>query len=86
MCVEIEHANIFSDHNYAALSYVWGDSENDLHPVIIDGKSVHYATYNLWQALKRIRAEHEDRVLWVDVRFVIPKHLCWCDRPSSHIA
>ena len=84
MCVEIEHANIVSEHSYAALSYVWGDDQSDLHPVIIDGKSVHFATYNLWQALRRIRVEYEDRVLWVDVRVAISKRVCGCDRYSSH--
>ncbi|KAK3686533.1 hypothetical protein LTR37_019703, partial [Vermiconidia calcicola] len=63
--VEIEHANVIEEHHYAALSYVWGDP-NKCHPVIIGDEGVHWATYNLWQALKRIRAEDEDRVLWVD--------------------
>ena len=64
--VEIEHAVIDDEHHYAALSYVWGDAKNNLHPVTIDGRSVHWATYNLWQALRRIRAGDEDRVLWCD--------------------
>ena len=64
--VQIEHANIVHEQRYAALSYVWGDAENNLQPVIIDRKYVHWATYNLWQALRRIRVDYEDRVLWVD--------------------
>ena len=51
---------------YAALSYVWGDTKYNLHPIFVDGNKVHWATHNLWQALKRIRATYEDRVLWVD--------------------
>ena len=51
---------------YAALSYVWGDTTKNLRPVLVNGSKVHLVTYNLWQALKHIRASYEDRVIWAD--------------------
>lgn len=64
--VVVEHANIEEEHSYAALSYVWGDATNNLHPVIINKRGVHWATYNLWQALRRIRQKDNDLAIWID--------------------
>ena len=64
--VEIDHADVVHERGYAALSYVWGDRETNAQRVIINKSSTLKITYNLWQALRRIRAEYEDRVVWAD--------------------
>jgi hypothetical protein len=53
------------DHpTYNALSYVWGDVEDNF-PITVDG-TVFLATKNLKLALQYIREAHRDIVLWVD--------------------
>jgi hypothetical protein len=53
------------DHpTYNALSYVWGNVENNV-PIAVDG-TVFLATENLKLALQYIREVHRDIVLWVD--------------------
>ena len=66
--VELEVATVGTEDatGYAALSYVWGDATKNLRPVLVNGNKVLWVTYNLWQALKRIRASYEDRVVWAD--------------------
>ncbi|TLD33499.1 hypothetical protein PspLS_01055 [Pyricularia sp. CBS 133598] len=49
---------------YEALSYTWGDA-TDQHEIELNGKG-HLVTSNLYQALRDLRLENEDRVLWVD--------------------
>ncbi|KAI6335200.1 hypothetical protein MCOR29_000356 [Pyricularia oryzae] len=49
---------------YEALSYTWGDATHQ-HEIELNGK-VHLVTSNLYQALRDLRLENEDRVLWVD--------------------
>ncbi|KAL0930042.1 ankyrin repeat and SAM domain containing protein 6 [Colletotrichum truncatum] len=50
---------------YEALSYCWGDSTRLRHTVAVDGK-VLFVTENLLDALKNLRRDYEDRILWVD--------------------
>ncbi|TLD16372.1 uncharacterized protein PgNI_00620 [Pyricularia grisea] len=49
---------------YEALSYTWGDATQQ-HEIELNGKA-HLVTSNLYQALRDLRLENEDRVLWVD--------------------
>ena len=60
-----------SRYKYEALSYFWGDKAdepNDFYIKILDqGRSYRCPIRpNLMQALKRLRLEEDDRVLWVD--------------------
>lgn len=52
------------DSSFEALSYVWGD-EKDRMPVQVEGKEV-TVTRNLYQALKSLRYEEKERVIWAD--------------------
>ncbi|KAH7079569.1 hypothetical protein FB567DRAFT_571692 [Paraphoma chrysanthemicola] len=52
------------DHQYDALSYVWGNPGETL-PVFIDGCRVH-VTANLHAALSSLRNHRLDRVFWID--------------------
>ncbi|KAH8771494.1 heterokaryon incompatibility protein-domain-containing protein [Hyaloscypha finlandica] len=49
---------------YEALSYVWGSADNKPN-LIIDGVTF-AVTQNLHAALKRLRQQHQSRLLWVD--------------------
>lgn len=49
---------------YEALSYCWGDS-NDQHEIICNGKT-HLATASLRDALFRLRQTNEARIIWAD--------------------
>ena len=49
---------------YVALSYVWGD-ENDRRPIFVNGDLVHIGT-NLEEALRELRHDTEDVILWAD--------------------
>lgn len=57
------------DHNpiYEALSYEWGPpaTEPDVTRVVIKGQ-FKTVTPNLWTALRRLRYEDRERVLWID--------------------
>ncbi|KAJ8518211.1 hypothetical protein ONZ45_g4685 [Pleurotus djamor] len=50
---------------YYALSYVWGDATTKQHDLICNGRLMKI-TYNLWMALKAIRAKAPSVRLWVD--------------------
>ena len=52
--------------SYMALSYVWGEHNKDLKPILVGSRRVHWITYNLWTALKRIRSSDADLILWID--------------------
>ena len=52
--------------SYMALSYVWGEHKKNLKPILVESRRVHWITYNLWTALKRIRRSDIDLVLWID--------------------
>ncbi|KAF8850158.1 hypothetical protein BDZ45DRAFT_563307, partial [Acephala macrosclerotiorum] len=49
---------------FTALSYIWGNATN-LMPIKMD-EAVVFVKRNLFQALKDIRDEKEDLVVWAD--------------------
>lgn len=60
----LEHARLDGNLRYQALSYVWG-SQDDPREIRINGTTV-FVTQNLYNALRRLRLQHEIRVIWVD--------------------
>ncbi|KAF8849427.1 HET-domain-containing protein, partial [Acephala macrosclerotiorum] len=50
---------------YEALSYEWGSSQDTTHSILLNDQSF-LIRHNLWQALRALRSETEERVLWVD--------------------
>ncbi|GKT52960.1 ankyrin repeat and SAM domain containing protein 6 [Colletotrichum tofieldiae] len=68
---ESNRADEVNKHNdlrlipYEALSYCWGDSTRLRRTVVMDGK-VLFVTEYLLDALKCLRRNYEDRILWVD--------------------
>ncbi|PMD67565.1 uncharacterized protein K444DRAFT_690361 [Hyaloscypha bicolor E] len=52
---------------YEALSYAWGDA-NDTRPVEIEDCGIPI-TKNLYLALKYLRLNNQERVLWVDALY-----------------
>ncbi|KZL64225.1 ankyrin repeat and sam domain containing protein 6 [Colletotrichum incanum] len=68
---ESNRADEVNKHNdlniipYEALSYCWGDSTRLCRTVLVDGK-VLFVTEYLLDALKSLRRNYEDRILWVD--------------------
>ncbi|WYZ35812.1 hypothetical protein EsH8_X_000459 [Colletotrichum jinshuiense] len=50
---------------YEALSYCWGSSATLCHTILVNGK-VLFTTANLFDALKELRRQDEDRILWID--------------------
>ncbi|EFQ30542.1 hypothetical protein CGRA01v4_12534 [Colletotrichum graminicola] len=50
---------------YEALSYCWGSSTSPRHTILVDGRFL-FITENLFDALKNLRQEAEERILWVD--------------------
>lgn len=52
------------EYRYCALSYAWGDAQL-LHAISCNGKRMKI-TQNLSSALKRLRKESEETMLWVD--------------------
>jgi hypothetical protein len=49
---------------FEAISYTWGNPASK-QLVLCESKTIGVA-YNLWSALRRLRHETEDRVLWID--------------------
>ncbi|KAK3363131.1 heterokaryon incompatibility protein-domain-containing protein [Lasiosphaeria hispida] len=49
---------------YDAISYVWGDGSNTV-PILCNGRRFD-VTVNLCAAFKRIRLEHQTRIVWAD--------------------
>jgi len=70
LIIQLETQNADSDVNFEALSYVWGDPNDDDVAVSIlqlDSSMIKYRiTKNLETALRRIRLEHMDRSIWAD--------------------
>ncbi|KAI7778819.1 hypothetical protein LA080_001600 [Diaporthe eres] len=60
----LEHARLGGNPRYQALSYVWG-SQDDPREIRLNGTTV-LVTQNLYNALRRLRLQHETRVIWVD--------------------
>ncbi|KAH0439155.1 hypothetical protein CcaCcLH18_02950 [Colletotrichum camelliae] len=64
------HCLIYQDHlgdtaiPYEALSYVWGSSQLT-HTIFVNGKQMRI-TENLFHALRQLRSDENDRILWVD--------------------
>ncbi|KAK1593823.1 heterokaryon incompatibility protein-domain-containing protein [Colletotrichum navitas] len=50
---------------YEALSYCWGSSTSLRHTILVNGRFL-FITENLFDALKNLRQQVEDRILWVD--------------------
>lgn len=50
--------------SYEALSYTWGDP-GDTKPIILDGRRFN-VTKNLEAALRHLRYEEDDRIIWID--------------------
>lgn len=70
--IELYHANLSSDPDYEALSYVWGSPER-IEPILVhhDGDDTQEGhvlpiTGNLAIALPFLRHPSEKRVLWID--------------------
>jgi hypothetical protein len=61
---EILRASLNRNPDYEALSYAWGDSKIT-SPVYLEGARSHVTT-NLEQALRHLRYEDRERILWVD--------------------
>jgi hypothetical protein len=61
---EILRASLNRHPEYEALSYAWGDSKVT-SPVYLEGVRSHVTT-NLEQALRHLRYEDRERILWVD--------------------
>ncbi|KAK7455198.1 hypothetical protein VKT23_011072 [Stygiomarasmius scandens] len=57
-------ASLLSSPTYEALSYVWGDPSNP--PTIILHGSPFPVTRNLYTALRYLRRESQERILWID--------------------
>jgi hypothetical protein len=52
------------DHDFEALSYVWGSQVNPV-AIVLDGRD-YYITQNLAAALQQLRMADQVRVLWID--------------------
>lgn len=57
--------------SYKALSYVWGRGRRDPPKILVNGFAVK-VTNNLEMALRHLREEDDDIVLWVDALVTIP--------------
>lgn len=51
--------------SYEALSYMWGDQRENLHPIKINNCTIR-VTYSLWWALPYLRHRSSPRILWID--------------------
>lgn len=60
----LEYARLSDKPRYQALSYVWG-SQNEPKESLLNETTV-LITQNLDKALRRLRLQHEPRVIWVD--------------------
>lgn len=61
---ELEHAFRGDDISYTALSYAWGQ-ENHPRPISV-GETILNVSVNLEEALREVRDERNDVMLWVD--------------------
>ncbi|PVH72885.1 hypothetical protein DL98DRAFT_432380, partial [Cadophora sp. DSE1049] len=52
------------DCKYEALSYEWGEATSNQH-ISLDGKDIGIRE-NLWWALRHLRAENVERIIWID--------------------
>lgn len=71
-CRLFKSYNFGSGIPYEALSYVWGSSTKT-KMVIVNDKSF-WITQNLYDALRKLRREDEDRILWVDAICINQSH------------
>jgi len=67
--------------DYAALSYTWGEARKPYDIVVNGGRLA--VTENLHLALRHLRYQDQDRILWIDaicksniLRVKSPKALC----------
>ena len=60
----LKHIHSLQDHEYEALSYVWGETSTS-HVIQCSGMKIHI-TANLEGALRQLRYANKPRVLWVD--------------------
>ncbi|KAK5628556.1 hypothetical protein RRF57_004271 [Xylaria bambusicola] len=60
------HVTFAERPGYEALSYMWGDCENDQKTIFVNGKKFSVGR-NLWDALDYLRSEREKGVpIWID--------------------
>jgi hypothetical protein len=60
----LKHVRSLRDHDYEALSYVWGET-SDKHMMSCSGMKIQI-TANLDAALRKLRLPDQPRLLWVD--------------------
>lgn len=60
----LKHIRSLQDHEYEALSYVWGETSRK-HVIQCSGMKIQI-TANLEAALRQLRYAHRPRVLWID--------------------
>lgn len=60
----LEYARLSDKPRYQALSYVWG-SQKEPKEILLNGTTV-LITQNLDKVLRRLRLQHEPRVIWAD--------------------
>lgn len=55
-----------TEADYEALSYVWGEPANGMYTVTLNQHPNVPVTYNLFNALHRLRRRYNKRVIWID--------------------
>ena len=61
------------DPEFEALSYAWGDKTRPRF-IVLNGHTIPITT-NLWAVLRRLRREHDARVLWIDALCIDQKNI-----------
>ncbi|KAJ4364082.1 hypothetical protein N0V83_009537 [Neocucurbitaria cava] len=69
---------------YEALSYTWGSPDLTRH-IGLNGKRFS-CTENLYSALRYLRLENEERILWIDAICIDQNHIAERNHQVSHMA
>lgn len=74
---QLFHSSLDSHPGYEALSYAWGDANVTL-PICLNSLE-HHVTVNLEMALRYLRLEDQERILWIDAlcinqRYILEKN------------
>lgn len=69
---------------YEALSYTWGSPETTRH-IVLNGKRFS-CTENLYSALRYLRLEEEERILWIDAICIDQGYIAECNHQVGHMA
>ncbi|PVH69271.1 hypothetical protein DL98DRAFT_439400 [Cadophora sp. DSE1049] len=64
ICCRLSHVNFADNLEYEALSYVWGDA-SQTKALFCQGSPMQ-ATISLHGALRHLRQEYTERVIWAD--------------------